>query len=230
MRLKERIVSLLLALYPGTFRREYGAELTHLLMARPLGPSSIADVVWSGVRQRLRSPEPSMIFGFSTMMLIVTGFAWNIIDAPPYVGGALFSVLRPSEMTLPTLVVAPMKSELYVLALIACGWWTCLRQGARARPGLSAMNMSFIAGLPVMLAGVLMLTGLLGATVIGPGDTPTTFGQHGFTFTFYSSDRHVPSAWSVLVSPLFSLPLSWLWGNVGGWIGLKLSRRQARLA
>ena len=92
------------------------------------------------------------------------------------------------------------------------------------------MNMSFIAGLPVMLAGVLMLTGLLGATVIGPGDTPTTFGQHGFTFTFYSSARHVPPAWSVLVSPLFSLPLCWLWGNVGGWIGLKLSRRQARLA
>jgi len=71
-----------------------------------------------------------------------------------------------------------------------------------------------------------MLTGVLATTAIGPADTPTTFQQHGFTFTFYAKDHIVPSAWSVLVSPLFQLPLAWLWGTIGGRWGLNIARRR----
>ena len=230
MSIKERIVALLLAVYPHHFRREYGPELTHLLLSQPLNVTGVVDVLWNGVKQRLRSPEPSTIFGLAMMALIVTGFAWNIIAPPPYSRGALFSLLRPTSMTLPTLVVAPLKSDLYVLALVVCGCWTYLRHQAQGRPGRAAMKMSLIAGIPVMVAGVLMLVGLLGTAAIGPADTPTTLDQHGFTFTFYSADRQVPSAWSVLVSPLFTLPWSCLWGCVGGRIGLQLSRRRVRVA
>jgi hypothetical protein len=131
-------------------------------------------------------------------------------------------------MTLPTLVVAPLTSNLYVLALIACGCGTYLRNQTSS-PGVAAMKVTLIASLPVMVAAMLMIAGILATTVVGPADAPTPFEEHGFTFTFYSTDHSVPSPWSVLVSPLFRLPWSFLWGTVGGRFGRHLERRM-RLA
>jgi len=226
MTIKERVVSALLSIYPSQWRNEYGAELSHLLLMRPLSIGASINVLWNGAGQRVRSLEPSTIFGVIAMAVIVIGFAQNILAPRPYASGVATSLLQPSMMTLPTLVVGPMKSNLFALALIVCGRWTYLRSHGSINPGIAAMRMSLIAGFPVMLAAILMLAGVLGTTAIGPADTPTTFQQHGFTFTFYATDRIVPSAWSVLVSPLFQLPLAWLWGTIGGRWGLNIARRR----
>lgn len=229
MTIKERFTSALLRIYPARWRSEYGAELSDLLLTQPLSALVVADVVWNGARQRARSLELSTIIGVAAMLVIVVGLVQNIIAPLPYVGGAATSLLQPSMMTLPTLVVAPLKSNLYVLALIACGCGTYLRNRGVSSPGVAAMKVTLIAGIPVMVAAILMLTGVLATTVIGPADTPRTFQQHGFTFTFYSNDHIVPSAWSVLVAPFFRVPWSWLWGTVGGRLGLSIARRM-RLA
>jgi hypothetical protein len=90
------------------------------------------------------------------------------------------------------------------------------------------MKISLIAGLPIMAAGVLMLLGVMQATVLGPGDTPTTFREHGFAFTYYSQHTHAPAPLSVLLAPLARLPESWIWGSVGGVLGRWISCRRAR--
>lgn len=229
MTIKERFVSALLRIYPSHWRSEYGTELSDLLLTQPLSALVVADVVWNGARQRARSLEPSTIIGMAAMLVIVVGFVQNVVAPLPYAGGAATSLLQPSMMTLPTLVVAPMESNLYVLTLIACGCWTYLCKHGAGSPGVAAMRVTLIAGIPVMVAAILMLTGVLATTIVGPADTPTTFRQHGFTFTFYSKDRNIPSAWSVLVSPLFRLAISWVWGTVGGRLGTTIARRR-RLA
>jgi hypothetical protein len=226
MTIKARFTSALLWIYPARWRSEYGAELSDLLLAQPLSALVVADVVWNGARQRARSLEPSTIIGMAAMLVIVVGFVQNIVAPLRYVGGAATSLLQPSTMTLPTLVVAPMESNLYVLTLVACGCWTYLRSHGARSPGVAAMSVTMIAGIPVMVAAILMLTGVLATTVIGPADTPTSFQQHGFTFTFYSKDHIVPSAWSVLVSPLFRLAISWVWGTVGGRLATTIARRR----
>ena len=224
MTIKERFVSAMLRIYTSPWRQEYGAELSHLLLMRPLSVASSVDVLWNGARQRVRSLELSTVLGLIAMAVILIGFVQNIVAPLAYARGVATSLLQPSMITLPTLVVAPLKSNLYVLALVACGCGTYLRDRA-SRPGLAAMRVTLIAGIPVMVAAILMLTGTLATTVVGPNDVPTTFEQHGFTFTFYSADRVAPSPWSVLVSPLFGLPWSWLWGTVGGRCGLSIARR-----
>jgi hypothetical protein len=116
---------------------------------------------------------------------------------------------------------------------------------------MAAVKISFLAGIPVMLAGVLMLSGVLGVIVLGPGDTPTTFHEHGFSYTYY--DAQVRSCWirvsapatqtsaqavqsatcppaplGILVAPLFTLPSSWLWGIAGGLLGRWITRGRRR--
>jgi hypothetical protein len=224
MTIKERFVSALVRIYPSQWRNEYGEELSHLLLKRPLSIAASANVLWSGARQRVRALELSTVLGLIAMVVVVIGLVQNIVAPLAYASGVAQSLLRPSMITLPTLVVTPLKSNLYVLALVACGCGTYLRDPARS-PGLAAMRATLIAGIPVVVAAVLMLTGALAATVVGPGDAPTTFEQHGFTFTFYSTDHIVPSPWSVLVAALFQLPWSFLWGAVGGRLGRHLARQ-----
>jgi len=228
MTIKERVVSALLRIYPSPWRNEYGEELSHLLLTQPLSIAASIDVLRSGARQRARSLELSTILGLIAMVAVVIGFVQNIVAPLAHASGVTLSLLQPSTLTLPTLVVAPLKSNLYVLALVACGCGTHLRDRARS-PGLAAMKVTLIAGIPVMVAAILMLTGTLATTVVAPGAAPTTFAQHGFTFTFYGMDHSVPSPWSVFASPVFQLPWSFLWGTVGGYLGRHLAR-QMRLA
>jgi hypothetical protein len=119
-----------------------------------------------------------------------------------------------------------LKAEFYVLVLIACGCWTQLRFGGNRSPGLAAMKMSLIAGVPVVAAGILILLGALQIVVVGPGDTTTTFLEHGFTYTYYSAEHRAPSALGILVSPLFRLGESWIWGAIGGWLTRKMLHSQ----
>ena len=223
MNMKQRIVTVLLGLYPAAWRSEYGPELSDVLLARPLGARIITDVLWNGLRQRVRNAGPSTLAGLAVMLVILTGIGWNIAAPQPY-GRDWTGLLQPSSMTLPTIIVKPLASELYVLFLVGCGCWISLRGGETVSPGVAAMRISFIAGVPIMLAGALILFGVMDVVVLGPGDTPTTFHEHGFAYTYYSAERQAPSALAVLVSPLFRLPASWIWGTVGGGLGRWISR------
>ena len=231
MRVKRGLVTALTRLYPRVWRHEYGSELTEILLNCPLDASIIADVIVNGLRERMRCVELSTIVGAIVMLLIVTGFVWNIVAPQPY-GYAWTVLLEPSLKTLPTVSVRPLTSELFVLLLVGCGCWIHLRRGERlSRSGIVAMKICLVAGIPVMLAGVLMLVGVLGVIVLAPGDVPTAFREHGIAFTYYSAQVGPPNPLSVLTSPLFRLPESWIWGMVGGWLGrrilrLRHSRRQ----
>ena len=50
-----RLARLLLCLYPRRWRERYGAEFEDLLVAEPGGPGNVADVVRSGIRERIQS-------------------------------------------------------------------------------------------------------------------------------------------------------------------------------
>jgi hypothetical protein len=238
--MKNWIIRTLLHLYPAKWRREYGAELTDMLLARPLTATIVGDVFRSALWQHLRVAEISTLVGLAMLLVMLNGFVWNIVA--PAVYGSEASMLLQNLWG----------SNLYILLLVGCGLWTHLRhRGKLDQSGLAAVKISFLAGMPVMLAGALMFFGVLGVTVLGPGDIPTTFHQHGFTYTYY--DATLRSCWirvqeptstlkaiqsaacppaplGVLVAPLFSLPAAALWGMVGGLMGRWIARGRRAVA
>jgi hypothetical protein len=221
MKIKHHISTALVRLYPLAWRNEYGPELTDILLSGRLSARVIADVVWNSLRQRARSPEPSTVMGLTMMLAVLGGLVWNIASPTP---NGLAALLRPSTKTLPAVVVKPLSSEFYALLLVTCGCWTHLRhRGKLADSGKAAMWVSWVAGIPVILAGAFMLSGLLTVVALGPGDHVTTFHEHGFTYTYYSAQHRVPGSVNVLLSPLFALPQSYLWGLVGGKFGQWIS-------
>jgi hypothetical protein len=200
------IVAALLRLYPAAWRAEYGLELADILLARPLGPRVIVDTAWNGLRQRGRAAEPSTILGLASTLLMLTGF---VIPGGSY-SGAWNALLRPSWKVFPAVNVTFMASEAYVLLLVACGCWTHLRHGGKVtRSGRAAMRMSVIAGIPIMLIAVLVMSGLVEMAFFDPRGAVTIR----------------PSALAILVAPLSRLPEAWLWGSMGGLIGKRIARR-----
>jgi hypothetical protein len=75
-----------------------------------------------------------------------------------------------------------------------------------------------VTGLPVMLLGVLLLTGVVDLRVISPSAASTvpTVAGHAWTFTYCSPQGHLPSALSVVTAPLLRLPLAFVYGWWGG--------------
>ena len=194
MNLKSWLVTALVRLYPSHWRAEYGAELEDLLLARPMGVHAIADVVWNGLRQRVRSLDLATYFGLAALVAVVAAFA----SGQP--------VLEPSHMTFPAVSIPPLRSDLYALFLVICGCTIHLRsRTSLVRTGVAAMKISFIAGLPVLVAGLLLLAGLARPDV------------HAYS----------PGAWQVLVAPMARLGESWIWGSVGGVLGQAIVRRAA---
>jgi hypothetical protein len=228
MTLKPRIVAALVRVYPAEWRDEYGPELTDMLLADRLDARTIGDVLWNGARQRIRTAAPSTIFGVAVMLAILAALVSNIV-APALDGRGLTDVLRPSSKTWPTVMVRPFESELYVLILVCCGCWTHLRhRGTLLQSGVAAMRLGFIAGIPVMLAGILMLFGILDVVVLEPGQARTMFHGHGLTYTYYAANHLRLNPFGVFVSPLFRLPESWLWGLLGGLLGRRILRSRGR--
>jgi hypothetical protein len=172
------------------------------------------------------------------LLVMLNGLVWNIIAPSQY--GSEASML-PQNL---------WGSNLYVLLLVGCGLWTHLRHGGKLdQSGLAAVKISLLAGIPVMLAGALMLSGVLDVVILGPGDIPTTFHQHGFTYTYYDATSRScwirvqdpmgplkavqstacpPAPLGVLVAPLFRLPVSFLWGMAGGLLGRWIARGRRR--
>jgi hypothetical protein len=204
---KNWVVAALLRIYPAAWRREYGAELAGILLGRPLRPREMADVACNGVWQRTRAAEPSTILGLCSMLLMLTGL---VVPGGSY-SGAWRALLQPSWRILPTVNVTFMASEFYVLLLVACGSWTYLRRGGRVtRSGLAAMRMSVIAGIPIVLIAVLLMSGFLDLAFVDARGAATIR----------------PSAFAILTAPLFRLPEAWIWGCIGGQLGKGIVRHR----
>ena len=152
-----RIIALLLRLYPAAWRREYGVELVDALAARPLSLRVVADVLRAGVWRRLRAAQPSTLLGVVASAGVIAGLAaW----APFVHSPALTTLIRRSGKTLPAYAIR--SNEIYVLFLLACGCWTSLRGcDSRSQCGISAVRMSLISGAPIVAIGVLMAIGLV---------------------------------------------------------------------
>lgn len=202
--MKQWMIAALLSLYPAAWRREYGPELIDILLSRPLTLGVIGDVLSNGLRQRVLVGEPSAILGLTLMPV------------------AAYWLLQDQS------IVSNQTSRLYVLVLVGCGLWTHLRYGgALSRSGIAAVKLSVIAGMPVMLAGLLMLSGILELHAmqdycwIRVSDSSSPLRR-------IQTAMCPPAAWGVLVAPLFSLPASWLWGLAGGALGRWVARGGAR--
>jgi len=202
--MKKSIVNALLSFYPRGWRREYGPEIADILLSRPLTTGIIANVLSNGLRQRVLVTEPSTILG---LMLLPIAAYWLVHDQS---------------------IVSLQTSNLYVLFLIGCGLWTHLRYGgALSRSGRAGVKLSVIAGIPVMAAGLLMLSGILDLHAAQ---------DHCWIRVSDSSDllRPIqtatcpPAAWGVLIAPVFVLPASWLWGMLGGFLARWIAPGGAR--
>jgi len=202
---RSTLARVLLRLYPTAWRAEYGEELTGILLARPLGARVIADVLWNAMRQRAHAAAPSTILGASMMLLVLA----NIVLSASAYRDVLFSPLRATHMTYPTIEIALVKNEVYVLLTILCGFWTQMRCGrGPKRAGWAAMRMSLIAGTPVIAMGVLYAMGLEDATLLTSGDAR-------------------PGALMLITAPIARVPESWIWGWVGGQLACLLGRKRA---
>jgi hypothetical protein len=195
MSVRHAVAAVLLKAYPFAWRMEYGAELTDLLAARPLTPFVIADVIWSGLRQRVRAADPSTLLGVSSMLAVVGGY----ILTPSRYDETWTAFVRPASMTVPAFTVTFIASEVYAVLLLGCGCWTHLRSGTTPnQSGIAAMRMSLIAGIPVVAGGLLLAAGAIDVTFSG--------------FAPHVAPRPVP----MVVSTLLRLPEAWFLGALGG--------------
>lgn len=232
--MKRWIVSALLRIYPAAWRAEYGPELRCLLLARRLGVRTIANVLWNGARQRLRMAEPWVLLGSPFALLATLRYALLILAPPPY----------PQPAVQARLFVLVLLVNL--LLSLSCGLWTVVRRGGTpARAGLQTTKMALLIGAPSFIIYTLVLTGVLGVVVVGPGGTPTTFAEHGFAITVYRGDYALPvdfpavklfvakfliflnttTVGQFLVGNLLNLPTSWLGGAFGGALGRSIRNK-----
>jgi hypothetical protein len=218
------LVRLLLRIYPPAWRREYGAELRHVVAQRPLTPNAVIDLVWNGVRERVHDADSGTLLGIVTMLFVLAGVISNIAGwARPV--GAIGRALRDSSMTLPSVAVATFETNLYALTLILCGCWTHLRSGARpSESGMAAVRLGAIAGIPVMAVGLSILAGVIHLRVVGPSG-PLPYAGSGWAYTYFTSDAHAPSWLAVFTAPLLRLPLAWIYGWIGGQMARVIVRR-----
>lgn len=199
----QRVASLLVQLYPAAWRREYGAELEAVLLARPLGIGTVNDVVWSALGQHVRYAAPPVVLG-TAAMAAVAAWLWVNLTMPETMT-PWGSLLRHTTMLRPSVIMWPFRSEAYVLLLLACGAWTYIRTGTTApRAGFAAMEMTGLAGLPVMFVGLLMAFDVV--------SLPTYSALPVFSASFYEFGS------------------AWVWGALGGLLGRGYVRRRgARL-
>ena len=202
--MKTSIVKALLRVYPRTWRREFGPELIDILLRRPLTAGIVTNVMANGLRQRVLSAEPSTLLGLALM-------PW-----------AAYGLLHGDW------IVSLQTSNLYVLILFGCGVWTHMRYGGESsRSGRAAVKLSFIAGIPVMLAGLLMLSGILELHAAQDYCWIRASDSSGLLRGVQTA-LCPPAPLGVLAAPLFILPASWLWGMLGGLLGRWIARGGGR--
>jgi hypothetical protein len=228
MSIRHLVVTALVRIYPTAWRNEYGGELTHILITEPLNARVIGDVLLSGLWQRLRTARPSTIMGLASMLVVLSGF---ILPGGQYrhQGRAL---LQLTSMTFPTVAVTFLSSELYAWLLMGCGCWTQLRYGGTAtNAGVAAMRMSLIAGIPIIVGGLLIAFGILDVMFFfGPQSPASALSERGFAHPLDSAQLPKPHVLAILVAPFARLPLYWVFGAIGGQLGRWIARRRPTAA
>jgi hypothetical protein len=229
--MKTRLVSWLMRLYPKAWRNEYGSELADLLRARPLTVRVCSNVVWSALWQHARASQGASWVGLGLMLVTIGAIASNIVEPPPHIWSPeLPRGEQPGFAEYIALLQRPLHSEFYVIVLAAIGFWTALR--GKTSPGRAAIRVSMIASVPLVLVGLLMVSGVLGYSELNPGQASTTFDERGILYTFYKGFQQIPgpAPLVMLLSPLLRLPGAWMWGSIGGWLGHKYAgwRRPVR--
>lgn len=209
--MKMTLVSVLMRLYPRAWRKEYGAELAEMLRARPLTARVCGDIVLSALWQRLRAIQAPTWVGIGLMFSMITAIVSNIVVPPHYERSALPEFIE--------FLQKPMRSESYVLVMAGLGFWTMVR--GNRRPSRAVMIASLISSLPLMVVGLLMLSGLIPYTELMPGQFPTTFEERGILYTFYKGLQQIPgpAPLTLVLAPLLRLPGACLWGIVGAALG-----------
>jgi hypothetical protein len=215
--MKHRVIAALLSLYPTAWRREYGPELRGVLEDRPLHARTITNVLWGGLRQRLHRTEPWVVMGLALMVLVVSILAGYVMAPPPYTPG-----MEHSHGSWPGSLIG-------IVVLMGCGCWTVLRHGGTLPgAGLQTMKMGLLGSVPVFVVALLIWTGVLGVIVLGPGDAPTTFAEHGFTIAAYGEDgvsAFIFTPLGAVLMQLAGLVDCWLFGAIGGAIGRAIRHR-----
>jgi hypothetical protein len=127
-------------------------------------------------------------------------------------------------------VFSPARLVIGTLILLGCGFWTVARSGGTLpHAGVQTMKMVLLANAVHVTVLVLMLSGVLGVTVITPDDTPTTMLDHGFSVAWHSAEGQGPNEWFLLLIRIPGVLESWVWGAFGGALG-RLFRHETEMA
>ena len=152
--------------------------------------------------------EPATLIGLSLLVETVSLLAINIFSAPPELNPAM------------TLLMQPLSTAAYLVILMGfTGWLQIRHQASSAQCGWAAAKIISLASVPTLLAELLILSRVLGVVILGPGEAPIPFREHGFALTYYSAQPHAPAGWLLLASVALRLPASFILGVVGGMLG-----------
>ena len=122
-------------------------------------------------------------------------------------------------MTFPSVRVSAVVGDVFSVLFFGCGWLTYRHcGGAPSQAGWAAATICILAGIPVVLLGALLLLGVIDLSVVGPGHFAAGI-QNQLAFTYYSADGRSLSPLMVMLFPLSRVPIAWLWGGFGGYVG-----------
>jgi hypothetical protein len=157
------VIGLLLALYPGPWRRRYAEEFRAVLESRPLGPFDVADVLLGALDARLvphRSSTSAGPQGGHHVMLRIGGFGAVAGGILSFVGIAAASSLEGSDQ--PWIAIAAVGTLGILAALVGLSAFQAHRNprlawAAFAIPGIGT---------------VVSVIGMSGMALMGDSDAP----------------------------------------------------------
>jgi hypothetical protein len=172
------MIRLLLQLYPRHWRAEYGQELESILKERPLRASTIANVLWNALRQRIRSAEPRVFS--ATLVCSIAAAGYVAIAIRPTWAFFLYAWVNPLQL----------------LFVILAAAWTIRRGRSIIEAAWSALYTSVAAGLVTLLFCCARALGWIHpAPFCDPEATATFVAGCGMTTFFFKSS---------MVPPLFT--------------------------
>lgn len=224
----DTIIAALLYLYPPRWRLEYGAELHEVLQQRPFTPGVAAELAWRGVCQRWHDGGPVLAIGLFMLPWVCLLIGANLNDPQHYLARCNFGLLRDTRYLVPNVEMAPGGPNFFAFVLFSCGLITRLRERVPlSRSGLAATHLALVAGLPVIILGALLLSGVVDLRVITHATANSAMPANGrAVFTYCTEADRVPSALAIFAAPLLRLPQAFVYGLFGGWVASAVRRRR----
>ena len=167
--------------------------------------------------------EPATLIGLALLVETVSLLAINIFSPPPFFQNPHTGL--PELAGSMALLLQPLNTAAYLVILMASTCWLQIRyRASSAQCGRAAAKITFLASSPTLVAGLFILFGVLRMVVLGPGEAPTTFREHGFAFTYYVQQHSDPARWFLLASVVLRLPAAYFLGIAGGALGRGIAR------